>query len=188
MRIASLITLGCLMAGGVMAGECVTVHVKGDANLPLGIKQQAALTVSSLFDEVGVSVSLTKRAEAANCVTLEISVVAVSPVSAPRGVLGYAMPFRNSGTEIVILLDRVLRVANGNKEVLGHVIAHEIAHVLEGVDRHSPDGVMKAHWNTKDYCRMMVHGLHFSPDEAELIHLGFERRLTPVALLHSATY
>jgi hypothetical protein len=32
--------------------------------------------------------------------------------------------------------------------ILGHVAAHEIAHLLLGPHSHSPNGLMRAHWNS----------------------------------------
>jgi hypothetical protein len=34
-------------------------------------------------------------------------------------------------------------------KVLGHVMAHEIAHLLLGPNSHSPNGLMKAHWTSR---------------------------------------
>jgi hypothetical protein len=55
-------------------------------------------------------------------------------------------------------------------------MAHEIAHVLEGICRHSREGVMKAHWTDADLGEMFARPLPFSFVDAELIHTGFSRR------------
>jgi predicted metalloendopeptidase len=60
-------------------------------------------------------------------------------------------------------------------EVLGHVIAHEIGHVLEGVARHSTDGLMKPHWTLQDYWRMKNRHLFFAAEDVELMHLSMQR-------------
>lgn len=44
----------------------------------------------------------------------------------------------------------------------GHVMAHEIAHILKGVSRHSADGVMKAQWDDHNR-REMTYGRFRSP-------------------------
>jgi hypothetical protein len=58
-----------------------------------------------------------------------------------------------------VFIDRVLMnlskhgvpaLPNG---LLCHVIVHEITHVLENIDRHSAEGIMKAHWSDRDYER-----------------------------------
>jgi predicted metalloendopeptidase len=58
-------------------------------------------------------------------------------------------------------------------EILGHVIAHEIGHVLEGIARHSPEGLMKAHWGLHDYMRMKKQRLCFSTEDVDLMRRHF---------------
>ena len=38
--------------------------------------------------------------------------------------------------------------------LLGHVLAHEIGHVLQGVARHSATGVMKGRWSLHETSHM----------------------------------
>jgi hypothetical protein len=54
--------------------------------------------------------------------------------------------------------------------LLGHVIAHEITHILQGVPRHSETGVMKARWERKDLQALVDHPLRFAPVDEALIH------------------
>ena len=94
-----------------------------------------------------------------------------APAGFRSDALAYATPFADSGACIHIFYDRVLeavprKLASG---LLGHVMAHEITHVLERKDRHSATGVMKAHWTTADYQAMAVHPLAFEPENVEAI-------------------
>lgn len=59
--------------------------------------------------------------------------------------------------------------------LLGHVLAHEITHILQGIDRHSQEGVMKAHWTTEDIVQMARQPLPFEQKDVMLIHRGLER-------------
>jgi hypothetical protein len=45
--------------------------------------------------------------------------------------------------------------------LLGYVWAHEIGHVLEGVVRHSGEGILKARWNLYDHALMGAEVLNF---------------------------
>jgi hypothetical protein len=83
---------------------------------------------------------------------------------------GYAQPFAR-GSAIHVFCDRVLHTGPERLGpiLLGHVMAHELGHVLEGVDRHSPIGVMKAHWTRDDYDDMLRHPLVFAPDDVLMI-------------------
>ena len=56
--------------------------------------------------------------------------------------------------------------------LLGHVLAHEITHILEGVNRHSEEGLMRAHWSRDDYQQMFPGLMHFAPEDVELIRAG----------------
>ena len=52
---------------------------------------------------------------------------------------------------------------------LGHVLVHEIAHILEGVSRHSESGVMKAIGISKTSARWRSRPLPFDPEDLRLI-------------------
>ena len=58
--------------------------------------------------------------------------------------------------------------------LLGHVMAHEIAHILQGVARHSERGIMKERWESSDYKQMLKGSLRFTEHDAILIKLGLE--------------
>jgi len=101
----------------------------------------------------------------------------VAPESHP-GALAYAAPFANAGTRIHILCRRVLNPPRdaGSGVFLGHVMAHEIAHVLAGADHHSAEGLMKAQWGKADIREMLAAPLPIDPTDADLIHAALERR------------
>jgi hypothetical protein len=103
----------------------------------------------------------------------------VPPESHP-GALAYAAPFANAGTRIHILCRRVLNPPRdaGSGAFLGHVMAHEIAHVLEGTDHHSAEGVMKAQWGNADIRRMLSGPLPFDTTDADLIHAALDRQVS----------
>ena len=70
---------------------------------------------------------------------LRIEMDAVAPARFGPETMAYALPYGASGTTIHVFYDRVLQDHRElPAEVLGHVIAHEIGHVLEGIARHSP--------------------------------------------------
>jgi hypothetical protein len=75
--------------------------------------------------------------------------------AAPSGSLGFAVP-SEPGTFAAfagVFYDRVKRLSSrGFSEpvILGHAIAHELGHLLLGIERHSEDGIMKAEWHSKE--------------------------------------
>ena len=91
--------------------------------------------------------------------------------------MAYAMPYREGGARIHVFVGRVAAMVPANRmgTLLGHVLVHEITHVLQGVSRHSAQGVMKAHWDTPDFRAMEVHPLPFDDLDVLLIHAGAKR-------------
>jgi hypothetical protein len=157
----------------------VAVYVKQDNLLiaDLGRAEQAAVKV---FARIGVAVVfrpgvIGKSEDGAFRIELQLD--SKAPAQLHAGALAYAAPFGTSGTRIRIFCDRVRNASpeTGPGIALGYVMTHEIAHVLEGVSRHSEGGVMKAHWGSPDYRQMKALLLTFDPADDDLIHDGLER-------------
>jgi hypothetical protein len=71
-----------------------------------------------------------------------IKVSDYSPPSLRPTSLAYALPFE--GTHIVLFYDRIQRYEREVVPILmAHVLVHEIAHILQGLKRHSDQGIMK---------------------------------------------
>jgi hypothetical protein len=61
------------------------------------------------------------------------------------------------------------------------LLVHEITHIIEGVNRHSEGGIMRAQWTDEDRKLMKTHPLPFAPDDVELIQRGLAPRSTSTA-------
>ena len=180
--------VGIAMAAGLSADaeECkVTVYVQ--AGIDYGVKLLGAeMQAATMFREIGVEVRwrlgvvpgrfVDGACDVPILVQLERS---GNGTRVPENAFAYALPYAASGTAIHVLMDRVADRLNPNFEMarLAHVLVHEITHVLEQIDRHSDDGIMKAHWDSKDYARMRSHPLPFATIDVELIHEGIANRL-----------
>ena len=92
------------------------------------------------------------------------------------GDLAYAQVYQ--GKKIVLFRDRVMYSIESRSApvLLGHVIAHEIVHVLQGVARHSESGLMKAHWTGRDYQEMIWKPLQVTEFDQVLILNGIAFR------------
>jgi hypothetical protein len=104
---------------------------------------------------------------------LAIELASNTPDSLLPGALGFARVYE--GVHIDIFCDRLDRLAPSSKmavPLLAHVLVHEITHMLQGIDRHSESGVMKANWTASDYAEMVSSPLPFTPVDIQLIHLG----------------
>jgi hypothetical protein len=105
-----------------------------------------------------------------------IDVTSNTPETFHTGALAYAYPFE--GVHIRILYDRIENVYDPRATVmiLAHVIVHEITHALEGIDRHSKEGVMKSQWTLDDFKKMAYKPLPFDPEDVLLIRRGVAKR------------
>ena len=136
------------------------------------VMNQAQGIVTMIFGQAGVRInwlpSRLCRNAALGAIRLEIDMEAPAHFSSET--LAYALPYAGSGTTIHVFYTRIME---GHRElgaqILGHVIAHEMGHVLEGIARHSPDGLMKARWDQHDYVRMKRQHLSFSAEDVELM-------------------
>jgi hypothetical protein len=73
-------------------------------------------------------------------------------------------------------------VASG-AQVLGNVIAHELGHLLLGLNSHSTYGIMQARWQGIQLRQISMGGLGFDHRQSELMR---ERLLGPYARLREA--
>jgi hypothetical protein len=104
-----------------------------------------------------------------------VTVCFTTPNDEHPGALAYALPYER--THIVLLFDRILEAIPrpGAPSLMGYVLAHEIGHMLQGVNRHSTTGIMKAHWNYLDYGDMQLGRLKFTGEDLALIRDGLKR-------------
>ena len=79
-----------------------------------------------------------------------IEVAERTPKELLPGALAFATPYDR--THITVFYDRVELAVHANTvpALLAHVLAHEIAHVLQSIKRHSEEGIMKARWDAHD--------------------------------------
>jgi hypothetical protein len=61
-------------------------------------------------------------------------------------------------------------------EVLGHVIAHELGHLLLSMTDHSALGIMHGEWNLTDFQNAVRGLLLFTPEQAEVLRANIRRR------------
>jgi len=93
---------------------------------------------------------------------------------AEPGAFGVSLPAYagRPGFFAAVFWDRVVQFASPRitePVLLGHVIAHELGHLLLGANRHSGEGIMKAHWRNKDLELARLGQLVFSGSESRRI-------------------
>jgi len=98
-----------------------------------------------------------------------------------RHALGQAFSGEVGSQYATVFHDRVLAMVASRKPgtealVLGHVIAHELGHLMLGTSTHSSFGLMAAGWSAADLERAPAGLLEFSSAEAATIRAEVLRR------------
>lgn len=165
--------VACL--GGAHEDEHVTVYLSGSASaVDYRVSAQAQGLAAQMFAGIGVKIDWRGgRPFAGQKRAIEIELVDNAPKSLRPGAMAYAMPYE--GVHIQIFRDRIKKPPSPYR-VLAHVMVHEITHILEGVVRHSDEGIMKARWSDDDFGAMGVKPLSFAPEDVLMIHEGLKTR------------
>ena len=177
-------TVGMIVMLATKAGAADTlvlrVYMQDSVNVDLRTLAEAQWVTSRIFGAAGIRVEWKvgdpHRNETA---AIRIQLDTKAEPGLHTDTAGYAQPFAR-GTAIHVFCDRVLHTGPQRLGplLLGHVMAHELGHVLEGVDRHSPTGVMKAHWTRDDYDDMLQHPLVLAPEDVRMIRDYWNRTLS----------
>ena len=120
---------------------------------------------------------------APNVVSLMICPEAMLPKGGlPRGIFGFAlMPEPGEPARYARLyFHRLTEVADGRKVrrgvLLGAMMAHEIGHLLLGVNSHSGEGIMSIPWDAHKLQQVNLGGLGFTPEQADKVKAETLRR------------
>ena len=96
--------------------------------------------------------------------------------------LAHAAVAPEGGNRATVFFDRLrkfMEVSNapcGVARMLGHVMAHEMGHLLLSTPRHSAKGIMAGPWNGKDIQLAALRGLLFTAAEAAQMRETVKRR------------
>jgi hypothetical protein len=180
MKIPNVLTLilvagPALWAANPAVGGSSEIVICMDRAIDPWVILRAQSTASRMFGEIGL---LIDWRSIRNCpdvrdITVELRVAAQDH---QPGALAEAFPYE--GIHIHVFYNRIQSSVEPKlvAQVLAHVLVHEVTHVLEGVTRHSETGVMKAHWDAKDYTAMSWGALAFAPEDIILIRYGLDER------------
>jgi hypothetical protein len=174
-------------------GPDFTVHVfvTFEAHVSGSLIMGARSCASKLLAATGVKLIWhdTPIGDAAGANSLAMTFLPGAPVSDRTGrnanALAVALPYASTGQQILVFNDRVTNFVapygRRSRVVLGHILAHEIGHVLENMARHSNTGLMRAHWSHDDISTMIWTGLPFAPEDKALIRARMEFVNRPAA-------
>jgi hypothetical protein len=176
-----------LAAGSAIAreptGQMVTICLTTDRN-PAWLRQPTVERATMIADQIlaGAGVRLSWRGNLDPCLGESVKAVQVDlfwnrPPGELPGALGYAQPFGDA--YVRVFCDRIQKSVAPEREpyLMGHVLAHEITHILQGTNFHAVSGVMKAVWDFGECRRMAVQSLMFTATDIVLIRQGLENRV-----------
>jgi hypothetical protein len=152
---------------------CLRIHT----SVSMEVLQFGEATASQLFEDIGVRLRWSCGRSPGQ---VDIGVADRTPHDFHRGAFAYAMPYAPGGERVVVFYDRFvpLTITNPNTApiVLGHILAHELGHVLCGVASHADSGLMRAKWSGEDIGLMRLHKFRFTPEIGRFIQENLSRR------------
>ncbi len=181
--------LGCLAISVAQAGVGQTpaqlvVRVGNYAGVPSATLARAQETLSRIFRTAGVEVRMVDRTgpegesePATPPLSLNLSIVdgaMAAQVPCPRAVMGFVVP-----SSAFVCFDHVKAVVPEHLSlavVLGHVMAHELGHLLLGEGHHSTQGLMTGTLGLLHLALACRGGLLFEKQDAERIRGRLQER------------
>ena len=189
MRKAVLITVLVGIITGWAGERRVTVCLPANPEIRFTAVVAAEGVAAEIYRNIGIELRWQSQCRAAqldapasqafpNLVMLGMRWVERAPATTTPLAIAAATPFQYTGTRIVLFTDRVRDTLRQDDfigvAVLGHVLAHEIGHVLLGNDEHADGGIMKAYWSASDKTGMRHRPLRFTNNEADMMRRRFD--------------
>jgi hypothetical protein len=186
-RYASMI-LGLLLAAVPGSSKTpvsdvrLTVRLLDYVNLPAGARRKVASTATRVLAQAGVAVEFVEcftggvdsgtPACTAPLGPADLILRIFQPKFAPKGeLLGYAAMTSEGGAIITVFINparRRARVGSLDEGVFfGHVVAHEVGHLLLGANSHSSSGIMRSAFRPVDEEWMVKGALVFDAGQAK---------------------
>jgi hypothetical protein len=195
-----LLALLAAIAAHVDAEQlCLNVNLHNLANAPEPVVRRAADVTSKVLAAAGVrlewryfreSIAPDQASPSQGCrVAPDLFVwllpkdmathVDRSPSTAAVALQPNADPSRNGATMFYDRIAESARTSQSSRSaVLGYLMAHEIGHLLLGVNAHQPYGVMRRAWKIGDFRAAERGELLFSEEQASKIRAEVARRVT----------
>ena len=177
----------------------ITVRVYDYAQVPKWVLTDAKKIAADIFREAGIETSwldcpVSPASHPKNPVCLKpldptvpvlriLSRSMAERVPGPRDRFGFALLSKKQVFPYVanVFFHRIHDLANGRvtfwPTLLGHIMAHEMGHLLLGQGNHSRKGIMAVEWSEKDLQRATRGSLRFNSRQAEKIQAQVLRRL-----------
>ena len=173
-RIALLACMAHATAYGSETRQKLTACLQVEIPDPHLISRLAQGLATRIFADIGIPLDwrACEPADESSQTPIVVQLVSGKKEGLMSGVLGSAMPYRR---HIIIFFDRI-ETMQDPWTVLGHVMVHEITHIIQGVSRHSDTGLMKPHWSSHDLTEMRYKPLPFTQEDLILLYSALAMR------------
>lgn len=177
--IAIMAILGVMGTGA--RAEPVMVCMQNNSVVPPHVLSRAQVLADEMFASAGVEIwwhgCEPSPAQSPGGRSIRIEMYDKTPKRRMPGVLAFTLP--DEREHITVYYDRVQQATQFEltpSDLLGHVLVHEITHILQGGARHSNGGVMKPTYTQKDI-KAMRHGpLPLGAEDVQSIKAGLAER------------
>ncbi len=146
----------------------VSACLKSETYVMGGVVGLGKHAASQLFESIGVQLHWSCHPDA-----IVIRLAPHVPKHFRKGTLAYSLPFAKQGVRITVFYDRLEPILEEHLaiagSIFGHVLAHELGHVLERVESHSVAGIMRARWSETDFVSMQHNAFGFTEEDAQWI-------------------
>jgi hypothetical protein len=171
MKTALALTTMALLAA-IGKGEDVSVSIFDYSGLPESERSAILETAGRLLTSAGLDYALfdcgLSQCEGTRGTSEIVVRLRVKGTGGKSGTVGRVTAMGELGGLIDLARDEAEALATpetGVGMVLGHILAHEIGHILLGSERHSAAGVMKPKWGPRDAREITMKGYSFLPEE-----------------------
>ena len=200
MKITLPIVLGCLLTQAAPANDepQILVRVQDYAGVSEKLRSEAFAVSGEILVRAGVALgwldcspnqagsvdARCKRRPNGRDIILRLMPEKMAAAAGLKtACLGYAIiPRNNFGTMAAVFVDKARRKAEealaSRSAVLGHAVAHEIAHLLIGKAEHAPRGLMRAVWSRSELLRATASPMSFSGRETQAIAESLRLKLS----------
>jgi hypothetical protein len=165
-----------------------TLHVRvhDESGVPAATLEQAQAEAAAIFYRARVSlVWVDVETCAGRCLVLKIIPRSVGTKSRNQLVVGITPGTRTArGTLAFAFYDRISKLSAElhleTGRMLGHVMAHELGHLLLPYEAHAVIGVMRPVWDRVQANGVINGTLTFAPDQAEQIRKRLSASASPI--------
>ena len=181
--IVSIVMSSRVQAAAAQVSQ-LSVFVYDDARVPEATLERGEEVAGRIYQHAGIAIQWTDCSpmssrsqadcrDAASSPHLSVRIVA-RPLNLPGEDFGVAfVDGQGAGQQADVFYSRIenfqAESLADRAQILGHVMAHELGHLLLGMNSHSTQGIMQPHWGERELRLASMGNLQFDRRQSEMI-------------------